>query len=540
MNEHTNNLCCQKCTKDITEDQTAICCDFCNLWFHLNCSSLNKVTFQFFVDNPASTWFCQCCHREALPFQSLSENQFKNVLVTQTKENADLHERLTTPTCGMNRKCSVCNRMVRDVKKSIPCSDCNSLIHRRCSRLQSWQLVNTVWIYNEWCCSHCWNHKFPFSDLNDNQLIELAFNSNFSCICQVTVTESSDYRLLDKLDLCKFNLKEQDNNFDNDIDNHAKFHTNFDYYSTHSFHKLIANLDTQNQPILSVFHSNIQSLLGNFENLEILLQNVDFSFDVIALSETWHTHSNKDKFKDLSLPGYHFYKGKTGNRKSGGCGFFVSANIKFNVREDLNKDFIDNNCEFETFWIEIEKTVVGVIYNHPRRNSTDFLIHLDSVLKKLSKENKDVIISGDFNLDLLRTDKVKMVENFVNLMFTSFYQPLILQPTRYTDRHRPSLVDNIFINSLDLNIVSGNLTAKISDHMPNFVLIDKKINRNPISKSIKRDFRNFNESNFASDISDTNLVLDNSTNLETKYEYFQNSILNVINKHAPLKPLSRK
>ena len=143
LSEHTNDLCFQKCTKVVSKDKNAIFCDFCNLWFHLHCSALNKVTFQFLVDNPASTWFCQCWLREALPFQSLSENQFKNALVIQRRENADLHERLKTPAC------SVCNRMVCDVKKSIPCSDCNFLIHRRCTRLQPWQFANTAWIYNE-------------------------------------------------------------------------------------------------------------------------------------------------------------------------------------------------------------------------------------------------------------------------------------------------------------------------------------------------------------------------------------------------------
>ena len=263
---------------------------------------------------------------------------------------------------------------------------------------------------------------------------------------------------------------------------------------------------------------------------------------IIALSETWHTKANNDQFKTLSLSGYQVYKGLTGSTKNGGCGFLVSENIKFDIREDLNKAFKDDQCEFDAFWIEIDNSVMGVVYNHPRRNSTNFLEYLDQVQKKLSKENKHVMISGDFNLDLLRTDKIKVAENFVNLMFSNFYQPLILQPTRYTNSHRPTLIDNIFINSLDLEATSGNLIAKVTDHMPNFALIKINVSKNRAVNIVKRDFRNFDESKFVDDVKEINFnSFDSpSSNLDAKYDCFQNCILNAIQKHAPLKPLSKK
>ncbi len=89
---------------------------------------------------------------------------------------------------------------------------------------------------------------------------------------------------MERLNLCRIDLKEHDYLFDKDIENYAKFHSNFDYYTAHYFHKLITNL--QNDQHFSIFHTNIQSLLCNKENLEILTQNLDFSFDVLALSET--------------------------------------------------------------------------------------------------------------------------------------------------------------------------------------------------------------------------------------------------------------
>ena len=118
--------------------------------------------------------------------------------------------------------------------------------------------------------------------------------------------------------------------FDDYIDNHAKFHTNFDLYSTHAFQKLKTNINSQYSKIFSLFHSNIRYLSHNKENLELLLSDLDFNFEVIALSETWHLDKNKEGFKKISLQGYHDYVGIKGNSKCGGCGCFVSCSLRFN------------------------------------------------------------------------------------------------------------------------------------------------------------------------------------------------------------------
>ena len=56
-------------------------------------------------------------------------------------------------------------------------------------------------------------------------------------------------------------------------------------------------------------------------------------------------------------------------------------------------------------------------------------------------------------------------------MYSNFFQPCILEPNRITSNNRPSLPDNIFINTHDKEVYIGNITEKISDHMPNFTII---------------------------------------------------------------------
>lgn len=189
----------------------------------------------------------------------------------------------------------------------------------------------------------------------------MTFNSNFSCGCQI---------------------------FNNDIDTYANFHSNFDYYSTHKFHKLTSKTNVTKNPIFSLILSNIQSLIKNNEKLDIVFNNLNFNFDIIALSETWHTKDNHDQISALTLTCYQTFQGITGETKNGGCGFYVNENIDFEILEDLNKTLKTNNSEFEAFWIQCEKSVFGVVYNHLRKNPSDFLKYLDDTLKKLSKENK--------------------------------------------------------------------------------------------------------------------------------------------------------
>ena len=53
-------------------------------------------------------------------------------------------------------------------------------------------------------------------------------------------------------------------------------------------------------------------------------------------------------------------------------------------------------------------------------------------------------------------------------------QPCILEPTRIVNHQNPALIDNIFINIVEKNVKSGNLTSSISDHLPNYVTISEK------------------------------------------------------------------
>ena len=59
--------------------------------------------------------------------------------------------------------------------------------------------------------------------------------------------------------------------------------------------------------------------------------------------------------------------------------------------------------------------------------------------------------------------------NFAISVFNAFL-PYILNPTRIIN-YSNTFVDNIFLNDIDPDIISGNLAAPISDHLPQYAII---------------------------------------------------------------------
>ena len=92
----------------------------------------------------------------------------------------------------------------------------------------------------------------------------------------------------------------------------------------------------------SIFHSNISSLQGNFDKLELLLSQLNFKFDIISVTETRDPKHYHHTFEPNIILGYQQYIGQTCQTTKSGCGFFISDDISFIPRKDLANNFITN------------------------------------------------------------------------------------------------------------------------------------------------------------------------------------------------------
>ena len=96
--------------------------------------------------------------------------------------------------------------------------------------------------------------------------------------------------------------------------------------------------------------------------------------------------------------------------------------------------------------------------------------NLNQILEILSKEHKQVFLLGDFNINLLNYNDHQPTNDFLESLASNSFIPYMLHPTRITS-HSKTLIDNIFSNYISHEIVSGNITATISDHLPQFSFV---------------------------------------------------------------------
>ena len=135
-----------------------------------------------------------------------------------------------------------------------------------------------------------------------------------------------------------------------------------------------------------------------------------------------------------SLPGYYFVFEST-NSSHGGAGCFISNDIPFKCRSDLNMTL---SGSLESIFIELTLTkttslVCGCIYRHPHMSINGFNDnYMNVLLENIKKENKSCILMGDFNIDLMRSAANNAISNFLETMSSSFFATYILQPTHVT------------------------------------------------------------------------------------------------------------
>ena len=87
-------------------------------------------------------------------------------------------------------------------------------------------------------------------------------------------------------------------------------------------------------------------------------------------------------------------------------------------------------------------------------NPTEFIdVYMSDLFQKISKEDKTIMLMGDFNIDLLKYDTIADSTAFLDSMYTNFFLPYITEPTRITT-HAEILIDNVFSNNIKDGLIS--------------------------------------------------------------------------------------
>ena len=171
---------------------------------------------------------------------------------------------------------------------------------------------------------------------------------------------------------------------------------------------------------------------------------------------------------------------------------------------------------------------------------TDFNCnYLNQLLENISKEQKSVFLLRDFNVNLLNYNEHNQTNGFLDSLASNSFIPLILQPTRIAS-HPNTLIDNIFSNVIDPDIISGNLTATISDHLPQFAVIANMFGNISSNKSniYVRDWSKCDQENFILDYFSfdwEDLLKIDEFNADNSTKIHLDTINMLLDTYAPLK-----
>ena len=226
----------------------------------------------------------------------------------------------------------------------------------------------------------------------------------------------------------------------------------------------------------SVLHLNIRSMKKNFEIFKEFLKNVSVSFSAIFLSETWCESRDELQNSNYILSSYNFFYQYRQYRRGGGVCLFVKESFCCKTRQDLsiNCDAIELLC-LEIANEKSKNIILNLTYRPPNRDVKEFEKHLNKILSTNEILKKEVIMAGDFNMNLLDFEQNKKVKNFLNIMFGHSMFPVINKPPRVT-KNTATAIDHIFISSVTTTkFKTGIIKSDISDHFPIFFVAEYNI-----------------------------------------------------------------
>ena len=302
--------------------------------------------------------------------------------------------------------------------------------------------------------------------------------------------------------------------------------------------------------IFKIIALNCQSLRAKFSQLECFIKNYndnDCDIDAMCLQETWIKDSaNTQQF---NIDGYNVIFKSPVVSKHGGLAIYLNKKYTFEI---LN--ISDNPQIWEGLFVKVEIKnadtgttsflILGNIYRPPRdlvENYKSFVDDINKILHDFNMKNINVIISGDFNIDLLMVKEKNIVQIYFETLISNGFIPKITYPTRLCNNHG-TLIDNFLckLNGNFSNTTAGIIAAKISDHLPYFITLDfiKHIK----TKTKYVSFRKFDQEayqSFKNSINQENILsvinTESNANPNNNYDTVHDIITKSFESHFPLK-----
>ena len=148
---------------------------------------------------------------------------------------------------------------------------------------------------------------------------------------------------------------------------------------------------------------------------------------------------------------------------------------------------------------------------------------------------------GDFNIDLLKFESCSYSKELLELTQSFSLLPAVDKPTRVYG-NSATLIDNIFSNNLENSLICGNIVTDTTDHFTQVCIVASHPNPLNYSKQRKkiRDYFSFNANRFVPELQEIEWSNSSDNDANRLFTTFYKKINCLVNKHAPMKTLSKR
>ena len=460
------SVVCKCCNGRIPKYQRNLKCSICREIKHYKCQKLSKAEVKTINDIVDYDWTCFECISSILPINATSTRKRKT---SQPRTKV---------------QCYACKGFSNAAANTKTCHWCDNVCHKKC-------------IKGELGCIYCCNDTIPGYNYHAYELLDVSKWVN-NVIFNPYNPDSNVNIIGDQIS------NEEENN---------EMWSDLSELMVQCKYKMAKNIPQSKNNELGVLSLNIRSVRKNLVSL--LDQNTDYDkYDVICLNETC---ANVDKLAngldDVLIEGFHPPIHQAPARLSyKGGGLLVYVNKRICEEDDIESINLeqDPNTDGEVLFLKIKSckkfsntVIIGNVYRSPSsQNTQNFNTILDNSLTKLDRhKNKQILITGDFNIDLIQYDTDERSRELIDITSNHGFSQVISRPTRITD-HSSSLIDHIYTNKISKVISSCVVTLDVTDHLGTYIKVslDGNFDRaaHPVYRRNNREnseYRLFNEAN---------------------------------------------
>ena len=188
------------------------------------------------------------------------------------------------PHANYSNLCGICSKNVNKNQKALQCTICKFLIHIKCNGItvEDYKIICDSYLSNLKILANDWS-SLKCSVINNSELFPFGLESNYEL---KTINQVNYFALQEKVS--SFSIMAEINKLDNlasaDIDQHLNDRINSKNYSIDEFNNKFINYN--NCSSFNVFHSNVNGLDSHYNDLHILLSEINIDFNIINITET--------------------------------------------------------------------------------------------------------------------------------------------------------------------------------------------------------------------------------------------------------------